>query len=53
LVDPEDADVVALELLVWALADTAASDREMASTMVFMMSPRPDGRSRPDNWVSD
>ncbi len=53
LVEPDDAEVVALELLVWATAEQAASDKEMASTIVFMMSPRPDGRSRPDNWVSD
>ncbi|MCY1552568.1 hypothetical protein D9M68_889740 [compost metagenome] len=53
LVEPDDAEVVALELLVWALAENAANDKEMANTIVFMMSPRPDGRSRPDNWVSD
>jgi hypothetical protein len=53
LVAPDDAEVVELELLVCAAAVHAASDREIASTMVFMMSPRPDGRSRPDNWVSD
>ncbi|MOA46565.1 hypothetical protein D3C78_1690920 [compost metagenome] len=53
LVDPDAAEVVELELLVCAKAEPATSDSVIANTIFFMMSPRPDGRSRPDNWVSD
>ena len=51
LVAPEVADVVDDEaLLVCAVAENAASDRDRARTMVFMMCP--DGRSRPERWLS-